>query len=113
MIVWSSYYRFCADEIEAIGTSDSGTGTHPFVLTVYFKSGLKLSVSYVDMEQMKATMLDLTRQIDREKKSDAEKIHNALYLLRDVTNRMDKRQLRIWKQLKTLLGVKVEEFDDA
>ena len=109
MIAWSEHYRFSAEEVEAIGTSNSGTGTHPFVLTVYLKSGLKLSVSYVDMKHMKATMLDLTRQIDREKKNDAEKIHHALYLLQDVTNRMDKRQLRIWKQLKILLGVNVEE----
>lgn len=113
MVVWSDYYRFSAEEVDAIGTSDSGTGTHPFMLTVYFKSGLKLSVSYVDMKHMKATMLDLTRQIEREKRQDAEKIRNALYLLQDVTNRMDKRQLRIWKQLKTLLGVKVEELDDG
>ena len=109
MIAWSEYYRFSAEEVEAIGTSNSESGTHPFVLTVYLKSGLKLSVSYVDMKQMKAAMLDLTRQIDREKKNDAEKIHHSLYLLQDVTNRMDKRQLRIWKQLKILLGVKVEE----
>ena len=104
MIVWSEYYRFSAEEVEAIGTSDSGIGTHPFVLTVYFKSGRKMSVSYVDMKHVKAAMLDLTRQIDREKSQDAEKIRTALYLLQDVTNRMDKRQLRIWKQLKTLLG---------
>ena len=112
MVVWSEHYRFSAEEVEAISTADTGTGTHPFVLTVYFKSGLKLSVSYVDLKSRKAAMIDLSRQIDREKES-IEKIQRALYLLQDSANRIDKRQLRIWKQLKALLGVSVEELDDG
>lgn len=109
MINWSDHYRFSAEEVEAIGTSTGETVTHPFVLTVYFKSGRKLSVSYVDMKSRKTAMLDLSRQIEREKRNDAEKIHHALYLLQDVTNRMDKRQLRIWRQLKALLGVEDQD----
>ena len=58
-------------------------------------------------------MIDLTWQIDREKRQDIDKIHTALYLLQDSINRIDKRQLRIWKQLKELLGVRVEELDNA
>lgn len=109
MIVWSEHYRFSAEEVEAIGTSDSGYGSHPYMLTVYFKSGNKLSISYADITSRKNAMSDLSRQIDREKRQDTEKIHNAIYLIRDSLNRIDKRQLRIWKQLKDLLGVKVEE----
>jgi hypothetical protein len=113
MVVWNNYYRFSAEEVEAIGTSDSGYGSHPYMLTVYFKSGNKLSVSYADIGSRKEAMIDLSRQIDREKRQDAEKMLLNLYLIKDATNRIDKRQLRIWKQLKTLLGVKVEELDDA
>ena len=109
MVVWSNNYRFSAEEVEAIGTSDSGYGSHPYMLTVYFKSGNKLSISYADMTSRKNAMSDLSRQIDREKRQDTEKIHNVLYLIQDSLNRIDKRQLRIWKQLKDLLGVKVEE----
>lgn len=113
MVVWSEYYRFSAEEVEALGTSDTNIGSHPYRLTVYFKSGSNLSVNYANMQSRKADMLALSQQIDREKRQDVEKIHNALYLLRDATNRIDKRQLRIWKQLQNLLGVKVEELNDG
>lgn len=59
-------------------------------------------------------MIDLSRQIDSEKRRDAEKIHNALlYILRDSVNRIDKRQLRIWRQLRDLLGLNVEDENDG
>lgn len=113
MVAWSEHYRFPAESVEAIGTSDGTSGTHPYMLTVYLNSGRTLSVSYTDKQSRKAAMLDLSRQIDSEKRRDAEKIHNSLYILRDAVNRIDKRQLRIWRQLKALLGVKVEDELDA
>lgn len=109
MVVWSDYYCFSADSVEAIGTSDGTTATHPHMLTVYLKSGKTLSVCYTDKQSRKAAMVDLSRQIDIENRRDAEKIHNSLYILRDSVDRIDKRQLRIWRQLRALLGVKVEE----
>ena len=109
MVDWSGHYRFSAEEVEAIGTSDSGYGSHPFMLTVYFKSGNKLSISYADIKSRKDAMVNLDRQIDREKRQYTEKILHVLYLLQDVTNRIDKRQVRIWRQLKALLGVDVQE----
>lgn len=113
MVVWSEHYRFPAESVEAIGTSDGTSSTHPFMLTVYLKSGKTLSVSYTDKQSRKAAMLDLSRQIDSEKRRDTEKIHNSLYILKDSVNRIDKRQLRIWRQLKSLLGVKVEDELDG
>lgn len=111
MIVWSEHYRFSADDVAAIGTADFAVGTHPYAMTVYLKSGTKFTVNYADKQSRKADMIDLSRQIDREKRQDMEKIHNALYLLRDSVNRIDKRQLRIWRQLRDLLGVKSEGVD--
>lgn len=113
MVVWSEYYRFPADRVEAIWTSDGSTGSHPYTLTVYLNSGKTLSICYTDKQSRKAAMLDLSRQIDREKRSDTEKIHNLLYILRDSVSRIDKRQLRIWRQLKALLDVKVEDESDG
>ena len=109
MIVWGDYYRFSAEEVEAIGTTDSGIGSHPYRLTVHFKSGKNIAINYADMKSRKDAMLDLSRQIDREKKQDIEKIHTALYVLQGSINRIDKRQIRIWQQLKHLLGLQVEE----
>ena len=110
MIVWSDYYRFSAEEVEAIGITDNTGGSHPFVLVVYLKSGNKFSISYVDKKSRQAAMTDLCRQIDGEKRRDAEKIHNKLFLLQDSVSRIDKRQLRIWRQLRDLLGLNVEEL---
>lgn len=108
MVAWSDYYRLSAEEVEAIRIEDSASNTHPYKLTVYLKSGNILSVNYADKQSRKVAMIDLSRQIDSEKRRDTEKIHNSLYILRDSVNRIDKRQLRIWRQLKALLGVKAE-----
>lgn len=89
------------------------SGTHPYTLTVYLKSGKSFSVSYMDKQSRRAAMLDLSRQIDSEKRRDAERIHNALYILRDSVNRIDKRQLRIWRQLRDLLGLNMEEENNG
>lgn len=111
MINWSDCYFFCAEEVEALGKSDNMGCSHPYTLTVYLKSGKSLSINYANTQSRKADMIDLSRQIDREKRRDMEKIHKSFYLLRDSVNRVDKRQLRIWRQLRDLLGVKVEDFD--
>lgn len=113
MIVWSEYYRFSAEDVEALGVDDKTSGTHPYTLTVYLKSGKSFSVSYMDKQSRRSAMLDLSRQIDSEKRRDAEKIYNALYILRDTVNRIDKRQLRIWRQLRDLLGLNLEEENDG
>ena len=113
MVVWSEYYRFSAEEVESVETSEGNIGSHPFKLTVNFKSGRRLSVNYPDMASRKAAFVDISRQIDSEKRRDYEKILNALYILKDSVNRIDKRQLRIWKQLNELLGVKAGEKEDG
>lgn len=112
MVVWSEYYRFSAKEAEAIGTSEKTGSSHPYALTVYLKSGNRFSVSYTDESSRRAAMVDLCRQIDAENRRDAEKIHNALFLLRDSVNRIDKRQLRIWRLLRDLLDLKEENIED-
>lgn len=108
MVAWGEYYRFSAEEVEVIGTAETENRTHPFMLTIYFKSGNKISVNYAAEKQRKAAMIDLAWQVDTEKRRDAEKIHIALSLLQGGVNRMEKRQLRIWRQLKELLGLKVD-----
>jgi len=114
MVQWDEFYRFSAEEVESIGASTVESNTHPFSLTVYLKSGNKLSVCYGTEKHRKAVMIDLARQIDGEKRRDAEKIHIALSLLQGGVNRMEKRQLRIWRQLKELLGLKIDgEGEDA
>ena len=113
MVVLCDYYRFSAEDVEALGVDDKTSGTHQYMLTVYLKSGRSFSVSYKDKQSRRAAMLDISRQIDSERRRDAEKIHNALYILLDSVKRIDKRQLRIWRQLRDLLGLNVEEENDG
>ena len=113
MVTWNDYYHFAEDSVEAIGTGDNTGGTHPYVLTVYLKSGNKMSVSYADKQSRRAAMIDLSRQINSEKRKDYEGVRCALYQLQGSINRIEKRQLRIWKQLKSLLGVNVEVEEDG
>lgn len=109
MVVWSDYYRLSAEDVEALETTDNSSGTHPYVLTVYTKGGNKFSVRYANQQSRRAAMLDISRQIDSEKRRDIEKIHNALFIAQDSINRIDKRQIRIWRQLRDLLGAKIDE----
>ena len=109
MVVWSDYYRFSAEDVEGIGISQNNSGTYPYALTVYLKSGNKFTVNYADKQSQRASMLDLSRQIDSERRRDREHLQNSLYLLRDSVNRIDKRQLRIWRQLRDLLGLKTDD----
>ena len=113
MVAWSDYYQFSAEDVEAIGITDNKSSEHPYSMTVYLKSGNRFSLSYADKASRIAAMHNLSRDIDREKRRDAESIHNALYILRDSVQRIDKRQLRIWRQLRDLLGLKGEKLDDV
>ena len=112
MIAFSNFYNFPAEEVEYLQVSENTTGDYRFVLTVCLKSGNKCTVSYGDSRSRDAAKCDLLRQIEKEKQADAEKIISTLTLLRYTIERIDKRQLRIWRQLKALLGVKTEG-DDA
>lgn len=109
MVTWSDYYRFNAQEVEAIGTSEKVSNTHPYALTVFLKSGNKFSVSYADEAARRCAMVDLARQIEREMSKTENEIRNRLYLILDSVNRIDKRQLRIWRQLRDLLDIKAED----
>lgn len=38
MVVWSDYYRFSAEDVEALGVDDKTSGTHPYTLTFILKA---------------------------------------------------------------------------
>lgn len=110
MIVWSKYYRFPAEEVSCVeATSNNGETKFPYKLTVYLKSGTSFAVSYADEKSRSKDMDSIVRQVDIARRNDYEKLYNQIYLLRDTISRIDKRQLRIWRQLRDLLGVKPME----
>ncbi len=109
MITWSKYCHFSAESVEYITTSDNGIENYRYQLTVRFKSDNSYTISYATADARDSAMKDIVRQIERERNADIEKIISLLYQLRSNTERLDKRQLRIWRQLRDLLNGKTEE----
>lgn len=109
MISFSKYYHFTAEDVEFIEAVDNTVGDYPYKLIVHFKSGKSCSVNYNDSKSRDTVRNNMVRQIECEKRTDTEKTLNMLALLNYAVERIDKRQLRIWRQLKALLGVPVEE----
>lgn len=66
------------------------------------------SVSYQDSKSRDTARNELVRLVDRVRREDTEKILNQLTLLNYSNERIERRQLRIWRQLKALLGLSME-----
>lgn len=109
MIAWDKYFYFNAEDVEYIETIDSTSGDHPYRLTVHLKSGNAPSVSYRDSKSRDSERNNLVRLVNRARREDTDRILNQLTLLEDTVKRIDRRQLKIWRQLKALLDLSVEE----
>lgn len=103
MIEFGSHFSIAAEQIEYMATDSEGAGGYPYRLTVYLKSGRACAVSYKSEEGRDAEKARVARQVDAERHAYDERILNRLYLIKDVVERVDKRQLRVWRQLKELL----------
>ena len=109
MVNFAGYYHIAATEIAVISTREREEADFPYVLSVTLKSGKEFSVSWKKKSDRDAEHRNILVQTDRELRQDYEKIYNHLYLLRDGISRVDKRQVRIWRQLRELLSLKDEE----
>jgi len=110
MIDFGNYYNFPADQVAYI-ENHKVPGDYPFELAVILKTGNRLAVCYKRKESCDTAKRVLITNIQRELRADTEKTHNMLYLIEDCAKRIDKRQLRIWQQLKALLHI-TTEIDD-
>lgn len=108
MVEFDSYYFFAADQVECI-SSEKGGDTHPYTLAVYLKSGRRLAVNYATQKDRDNAKRIMVNRVESELRRDSEKIINRLYLIDDAVKRVDKRQLRIWRQLKALLPIPAEK----
>lgn len=108
MVDFGSFYSFPADQVECVEVSTREDKTHPFVLTVSLKSGRRLGVTYVRQKDRDEAKRVLISRISNELRNDYERLYNKLYLLDDAVKRIDKRQLRIWRQLKALFHLDKE-----
>jgi hypothetical protein len=108
MISLGNYYHFAASEIECVEVS-TVKAEYPYRITVYLKSGASRSVNYKNEQNRNSARDNLIRQIEHERKADYERLYNAVSLLSYNVKTINGRQLRIWRQLRDLLGVKITE----
>ena len=104
MVEVGGYYYLSAQEIESVFCV-KGSADYPYKLTVIMKSGKDYSVCYEKETARNEEKRRVLNAIETERRRDAETILNKLYLMNCTVERIDKRQLRIWQQLKKLLGV--------
>ena len=110
MINFDNYYRIAEEEIELIEAMNKQSIDYPYVLTVQLKSGKRCSIGYKDSKSRDSVRDNIVKQVETEKRAAySEKIVNRLNIIDYAINRIEKRQLRIWRQLKALLGVSVDE----
>lgn len=109
MIAWGNYFHFNAEDVKYIEAIDSTSGEYPYRLTVHLKSGNAPSVYYKDSKSRDTARNELVRLVDRVRHEDTEKILNQLTLLNYSNERIERRQLRIWRHLRDLLNLKIEE----
>lgn len=108
MIELGRVYSFSAREIECIEALNTNGR---FRLTVHTKSGKSYSLDYATESARNSAQAAAVRQFERDVSEMEQKILNRLYLIQNTVERTDKRQLRIWRQLKALLGVEAEDAD--
>lgn len=111
MLKFSNFYLIEEHEVEALELDDTGDRI-PYRLTVHVKNGRSYSVNYMKKQDRDKVADQFAQQIDqaiRDQNRTVEAVYNRLYLMDDRLRRVDKRGLRIWQQLKALLGVEVQE----
>ncbi len=111
MINFNSYYSFPAAEVSYV-SAEQGNSDLPYTLTVHLKSGQGLRINYENKDMRDREKQILVTKIENELRShtdNLDQISNRVYLVEDCVRRIDKRQLKIWRQLKALLGLKDEQ----
>lgn len=103
MIDLEGYYSVDAEQVEYISTKN-GTGETPYGLFLHLRSGKELGVWYRFESARKEAYNQIVRKVISERMRGSEDIQRSLRVIEQYAERMDQRQLKIWKQLKKLLG---------
>lgn len=109
MIAFDEYYNISAEDVEYISVTDFKNTDFPYRLTVHTKSGQDLTVNYKDAKTRDNIRADMVQQVEIQKRQESEKVISTLYSIKNAVKRIDRRELKIWRQLQDLLGIRVEE----
>ena len=108
MICFGLYYHFSGEDVEYISLTNVGV-EYPYKLMVFLRSGRSFSVSYKIQKDAEKERDRLVHSVDTERNAQSQRVLSKLQLLDYSMRTIDRRQLRIWRQLKALLGVTVDE----
>lgn len=113
MVEFGGRYYIDPAQVEYIGICDRDgaiiADDHPYDLTVYLLSGKSLGLRYRTKAERDNERRKLVNTIQRERTNYEETMLCKLRLIQSDVSRIDKRQLRVWQQLKKLLGIQPEE----
>ncbi len=108
MIEFEGYYYVSAEQVAYVSMRN-GTGETPYGLFLNLENGKELGVWYRTEISRKQAKERIVREIESEKRRDAERILNRLDLIEHAVKGLDKRQFKIWRQLGALLRVVPDE----
>ena len=104
MIDFEGIYSVDAERVEFISMR-SGTGEAPYGLFLTMRSGKELGLWYRTEFSRKQGKERIVREIECDRRREELDIQERLTEIMRVVERTEKRQLRIWRQLKELLSV--------
>lgn len=108
MIDFEGFYSVDAEQVEFISMRN-GTGETPYGLFLTLRSGKELGIWYRTELSRKQGKERIVREVECDRRRKELDIQGQLATNMRVVERTEKRQLRIWRQLKELLGVEPEE----
>ena len=107
MINLGGYYSVDAEKVDYVAIKNGGSDA-PYGLFLVLSNGNELGVWYQTEDARQRARETLVRQlvIEKSRKDQPEK---HLISIWNSIDRLEKRQLRIYRQLRKLLGVEVPE----
>lgn len=108
MIEFECYYSVSAEQVAYVSMRN-GVGETPYGLFLHLENGKELGVWYRTEILRKQAKERIVREIESDKKRDAERILNRLDLIEHAVKGLDKRQFKIWRQLGALIRVVPDE----
>ena len=107
MINLGGYYSVDAEKVDYVAIKNGGSNA-PYGLFLVLSSGQEIGVWYQTEDARQRARETLVRQLEMEKGCKAQ-LENRLILIWNGIDKLEKRQLRIYRQLRKLLGTEVPE----
>ena len=109
MVRFDKYYYFDANEIAYVRKKNELSEKYLYQIFVGMKNGKEYGVSYLNEKDRDDEHCRLIYDIERERRQPTENLRWKLDVINRTLDTMDKRQKRIWRQLKDLLNLKEDE----